>query len=96
MHPLRTYINKLKAEAPDRASGRQQVLALAAKVGVDPILFNNITNPNQLTSNIAPVKALRMELYTKGEVLAVSVCPKLHERIEEARRIVAMADRQGY
>ena len=96
MHPLRIYINKLKDNAPDRAAGRQAVLGLAAKVGVRPILFNNLTNPKQKTSDVAPLKALRLELYTNGEVLAASVCPKIHERIEEARRLISMAERQGY
>lgn len=96
MHPLRSYLNALRAAAPDSTAYRKSVLRLATQVGVHDKLFNNIANPKQKTSELAPLKALKLEECTNGDVPALSVCPKLYLRIDNARRILALADDLGY
>lgn len=96
MHPLRKHLDKVKANAPDQAAYRKSVLRLAAQVGIHNQVLNLIMNPNQKTSDLAPLKALRMENATNGDVPALTVCPKIYERIDEYRRILALADNLGY
>lgn len=96
MHPLRNHLNNLRQAAPDSATYRKSVLRLATQVGVHDKLFNNIANPKQKTSELAPLKALKLEKSTYGAVPALSVCPKLFERIDTARKILALAQDLGY
>lgn len=94
MHPLKRFIQGLNHDSSASGEYLQKRRDLASEVGVSIGSLHNFHNPKQKTKASVDT-ALRLELATKGQVPAESVCTPGY--VTETMRLVelVLAQRAG-
>lgn len=89
MHPLKKFLRNLRIAAADKDEYQAKLETLAGAAEIKVGTLYNLANPNQ-AKQLAPDRALRLELATNGQVPATSVCDRADSLIQLVDRIKAM------